>query len=59
MGANRTQAVGVSGFLAAFVVIAAGMAAGGSLSLILLGLVLLGGAFALFLRAKPWEHEES
>ena len=59
MGANRTQAVGVTSFLAAFVFIAAGMAAGGNLLLILLGLVLLGISFAVFLKAKPWEHEES
>ncbi len=59
MGANRTQAVGVSLFFAAFVLIAAGMAAGGSVLIILLGLVLLAVSFALFVKAKPWEHEES
>ena len=59
MGTNRTQAVGVSLFLVAFVLIAAGMAAGGSLLPLLLGLVLLGISSALFLKAKPWEHEES
>ena len=47
MGAHRTQAVGVSLFLAAFVLIAAGLAAGGNLPLILLGLVLLGVSFAV------------
>jgi hypothetical protein len=59
MGANRTQAVAVASFLAAFVLIAGGMAAGGNLWLILFGLVLLGVSCAVFLRAKPWEHEES
>ena len=58
MGANRTQAVGVSVFLAAFVLIAAGMAAGGSLLLISPRSGAAGRRrIALFLRAKPWEHD--
>ena len=58
MGANRTQALSVSVFLAAFVFIACGMALGGSLMLILLGVGLLGVSFAASLKAKPWEHME-
>jgi hypothetical protein len=58
MGANRTQALSVTVFLAAFTCIACGMAMGGSLVLILLGVVLLGVSFAASLKAKPWEHME-
>ncbi len=58
MGSNSTQALGVTIFLASFVLIAAGMAMGGSVFLILAGLVLLGISMAVFLKAKPLEHEE-
>ncbi len=58
MGANRTQALGVAVFLLAFVIIAAGMALGGSLPLILIGLGLLAVSFGFSLRAKPWEQVE-
>lgn len=58
MGANKTQALGVTVFLTAFVIVAAGMATGGNVLLILLGLALLGMSFVPFLRAKPWEHME-
>ena len=58
MGANTTQALGVSVFLIAFVLISAGMAMGGSLVLILLGLVLLAVSMGILLKAKPWEHME-
>ncbi len=58
MGANRTQAISVSQFFAGFVLVAAGMASGGSLPLMLPGLTLVGVSFALALKAKPWEHEE-
>ena len=59
MGANTTQALGVSVFLIAFVLISAGMAMGGSLVLILLGLVLLAVSMGILLKAKPLEHLES
>ena len=59
MGANPTQALGVAVFLIAFVFIAAGLAAGGSLLWILLGLVLLVVSLGIFYRAKPWENLES
>lgn len=58
MGSNSTQALGVTIFLASFVLIAAGMAMGGRVFLILAGLVLLGISMAVFLKAKPLEHEE-
>jgi len=57
MGANPTQAAGVSLFLIAFVLLAGALAGGGILYA--LGfLVLLGISVALFLKAKPWEHQE-
>lgn len=59
MGANPTQALGVSVFLISFVFIAAGMAAGGNLLLILLGLVLIGVSLGISLKAKPWEHQDN
>jgi len=58
MGANSTQAVGVLVFLLAAVILAAGMAAGGSLGLILLSLVPLGVSVLVFRKARPWEHHE-
>ena len=58
MGANPTQAQGVLLFFVAFVLIAAGLASGGSLILILAGLAALGVSCALFLKCKPWEHKE-
>lgn len=58
MGTNRTQALGVFLFMLALVVIAAGMASGGSLLLILPGLFLIGASFMAFLKAKPWENIE-
>lgn len=59
MGANPTQALAFSIFLLAFTVIAGGMAAGGSVVLLLAGFGLLAASAALFLKAKPWEHRES
>ncbi len=59
MGTNSTQAFGVALFLVAFTLIAAGMAMGGSLLLILPGLVLLAISGAVLLRAKSLEHEEN
>ena len=58
MGANPTQAQGLVLFLLAFILIAAGLAAGGSLMYILIGLALLAGACGLFMKCKPWEHRE-
>jgi len=57
MGANSTQAVGVSAFLIAFTLIAAGTA-GGGIILSLVGVVLLAVSLGLFRKAKPWEEAE-
>jgi len=59
MGANSTQAQGVTLFLVACVLISAGFAADINYLLVLLGLVLVGASFALFLKCKPWENKES
>ncbi len=57
MGANSTQAVGVSAFLIAFTLIAAGIAGGGIL-ISLVGVVLLAVSLGIFRKAKPWEEAE-
>ncbi len=59
MGANPTQALGLAVFLISFVIISVGLALGGSLLLILLGIVMLGVSLGILLKAKPWEHLES
>lgn len=58
MGSNSTQAVGVVTFLVAFVLIAAGAASEGLL-LFILGIIVLAASAAIFMRAKPWESQES
>ncbi|MCL5736291.1 MAG: hypothetical protein M1274_12005 [Actinobacteria bacterium] len=58
MGANPTQALAFVAFIAAFVLFAAGLFQGGSILLILVGLALLAGSIALFLKVKPLEHIE-
>jgi hypothetical protein len=58
MGANKTQAQAVALFLAAFVLIAMGLAANVSYLALALGLALLGVSMALFAKCKPWEHSE-
>lgn len=58
MGANPTQAQGVCLFFIAFLLIAAGFAADISYLAIALGLVVLGASCMLFLKCKPWEHNE-
>lgn len=58
MGANPTQAIGVTLFLIAFIVLAAGLAGGGIL-FYLVGLVLLGASVGVFLKCKPWEDREA
>jgi len=57
MGANPTQAQGLTLFLLAFVLIAAGLASGGGIY-ILIGLGLLAAACGLFMKCKSWEHRE-
>ena len=57
MGANPTQAAGVTLFLIAFAMLAGALAGGG----ILLGIgfvVLLGASIAMFMKCKPWEHQK-
>jgi membrane protein implicated in regulation of membrane protease activity len=58
MGANPSQALAFLAFLAAFVFFAAALFQGGGILLILIGLVLLAGSVALFLKVKPLEHLE-
>jgi len=58
MGANPTQAQGVALFLIAFTFIAAGLAMDVSYLLVILGVLLLGVSIMLFLKCKPWEHNE-
>jgi hypothetical protein len=58
MGANSTQAQALTLFLLAFVLIAAGLASGGSILYILIGLALLAASCGLFMKCKPWEQRE-
>ena len=58
MAANSTQALGVVMFLVAVALLAGAWAAGGSVVLILAGLVALAYAIRLFVHAKPLEKME-
>ena len=58
MGSNPKQALGLVLFLVAFTVIAAGMA-GGGIMVLLIGLVLLAASLGVLLKAKPLEHLDS
>lgn len=58
MGANSTQAQALILFLAAFICIAGSFAANLNWLLMIIGLVVMAAAIALFLRAKPWEQKE-
>ncbi len=58
MGANSTQAQALALFLLAFVLIAAGLASGGNILYILIGLALLAASCGLFMKCKPWEQRE-
>jgi hypothetical protein len=57
MGANKTQAVGVTAFLLAFVAMPA--AYWGGILVFLLGVALLVVAVIAFLKCKPWETAEN
>jgi hypothetical protein len=57
VGSNPTQAQALVLFLIAFALLAAFLA-GGGIIYILGFLVVLGGAIALFMKCKPWEHLE-
>jgi hypothetical protein len=57
VGANPTQSQALMLFLIAFTLLAVAMAGGGIIYL--LGfLVFLGASIALFVKCKPWEHQE-
>jgi hypothetical protein len=58
MGANPTQAMGVSAFLLGFTAIAGGLY-GGKIILYVLGIALLAASVAVFLKAKPLEDLEN
>ena len=58
MGNNPTQALGVLAFLGGFTMIGVGLYSGGGVLLLLVGLALLGLSVTVFLKAKPWEHQE-
>jgi hypothetical protein len=58
MGANSTQAVGVTIFLLAFTALSVGLARGGVIYF-LLTLALLGVTVAIFLKCKPLENAEN
>ena len=56
MGSNSTQGVGVMLFLTAFTFVSWGLFADGNFLYLGIGLVGLAASFALFVKAKPWEH---
>ena len=58
MGANPTQAQGLVLFLIAFALISAGFAADINYIAVIVGLLVLGVSVMLFLKCKPWEHNE-
>ena len=58
MGANSTQAVAVLVFLLAFTFLGGAFYYGGNLLLMLLFFVGLGVSISIFLKCKPWEHQE-
>ena len=58
MGANPTQAKGVVLFFVAFTLIALGLAANVSFIAVLAGVAAMAASIVLFLKCKPWEHEE-
>jgi hypothetical protein len=57
MGANSTQAVGLTAFLIAFTLISAGMATS-QILISLVGVILLAVSLGVFRKAKPWEEAE-
>jgi hypothetical protein len=58
MGANSTQAVGVTAFLLSFTALSVGLARGGVLYC-LLALALLAVSLAIFVKCKPLENAEN
>ncbi|HEY4364644.1 MAG TPA: hypothetical protein VGN17_27010 [Bryobacteraceae bacterium] len=57
MGANSTQAIALTIFLIAFVLIA-GAFAGGGIMLAVGGVALVVIASFFFMKCKPWENQE-
>ena len=57
MGANSTQAVGLSVFLLAAVALAVSLAQGGNLLFVVLAFVLLAASAGVLLKIKSREHE--
>ena len=58
MGANSTQAVGITAFLLGFTALSGGMYAG-KISLYVVAVLLLAGSVAAFRKFKPLEHVDS
>ena len=58
MGANPKQALGLLIFLVGFVLISAGLVAGGNVVLFLAGVVVAGAGLGVLLKAKPLEFLE-
>jgi hypothetical protein len=58
MGANSTQAVGVTVFLLSFTLLSVGIARGGVMYY-LFALVLLGVSLAILMKCKPLENAET
>ena len=58
VGANTTQAVGVTTFLLGFTALSGAIYAG-SILLYVVTVALLGASIAVFLKCKPLEHAEN
>lgn len=58
MGANPTQAVGITAFLLGFTALSGAMY-GGKILLYVVGVALLAGSVAAFRKAKPLEEVEN
>lgn len=56
MGANPTQALGITTFLLAFTALSAALFKGVSILLFVLAVALLAVAVGIFLRCKPLEN---
>jgi hypothetical protein len=57
MGSNSTQGVAVLVLLVAFTFLSVSLYFGGSILFLLLAVVTMGGAVAMFRRVKPLENE--
>ena len=58
MGANPTQAHGAALFLIAVLLISVGLAENIGVIWVLLGLAAFAISIVVFLKCKPWEHNE-